>query len=182
MTKPRPLTQIVLLCRALSSPELRQLTGTLQELATVRESEERLLQLLDLPPASIAPHDAPASRSHPAPLADAPPNPARALAPVRDPRPGTVRADIYALLRDGAKRRSDLVKTLAVQRGETDLARLDKAIGAVLENPRDARLQRIQHGVYALREGALAPASICVPRDPISGAGKPPIDSIHLAA
>lgn len=70
--------------------------------------------------------------------------------PMRQPKPGSLRARIYSILQRNGKpmQRADIIRAVAQQRGQPVDEVLKAKIGDALTNKHDPIFRRLAHGVY----------------------------------
>ena len=70
--------------------------------------------------------------------------------PMRQPKPGSLRARIYDVLQRNGKpmQRADIIRTVAHQRGQAVDEVLKAKIGDALTNKHDPIFRRLAHGIY----------------------------------
>jgi hypothetical protein len=75
----------------------------------------------------------------------------RTLAPLRAPRPGSLRDDIYRVLAGHTSlTRAEVIEAVTNTRPHKDRAHLVSKIHDALNHARDPRIQRLRRGVYSL--------------------------------
>jgi hypothetical protein len=76
-------------------------------------------------------------------------------APMRPPKPGSLRASVHGILRRsaGPMRRSAVIAAVASARGAETNDKLIAKIGDILNNPHDESIRRVGHGIFALKGG-----------------------------
>lgn len=155
------LSQIASACSELSGGDLRRLVAVFHELIAVRETQERILKALgdgtdvgsnggehvQTLHNSALPIPPPLVMSDSAGRASATQN----IKPMKPPGPGTIRAQVHDVLRSrGECRRREIVEAVAALRKEPVSQRLEKAVGSVLDEPRDHLIVWVRPGVYTL--------------------------------
>ena len=76
-------------------------------------------------------------------------------APMRPPKPGSLRASVHGILRrsTGPMRRSAVIAAVASARGEEAGDKLIAKVGDILNNPHDESIRRVGHGIFAMKGG-----------------------------
>jgi hypothetical protein len=76
-------------------------------------------------------------------------------APMRPPKPGSLRASVHGILRKstGPMRRSAVIAAVASARGAEADEKLIAKVGDILNNPHDESIRRVGHGIFALKGG-----------------------------
>lgn len=100
---------------------------------------------------------APTPDASPIPLSTKEANSSRK--PMREPKPGTIRESVYAVLKtNGTRRRKVLVEEVARLRGVAADRKLQGQVGAVLDNNWDSHIDRVGYGQYSWKAGNLTEA------------------------
>jgi hypothetical protein len=129
----------------LSPPELERHMEFLGELQRLKTKFQQ---------AASPAESAPALAVRP-PLAERESSPLTRRAPMRPPKPGSLRASVHGILRrsTGPMRRSAVIAAVASARGAEADEKLIAKVGDILNNPHDKTIRKIGHGIFALKGG-----------------------------
>ena len=72
--------------------------------------------------------------------------------PLKPPRPGSVRADVYAVLGGDPMHSREIALAIAKRRGTALDEKLAATVGNILRDQFDKKIERVAYGIYRLRK------------------------------